>query len=164
MQRRPVIDGLEFARAGSKLQASWPVSDFPRLRDALRDETGNIDCEVVGIPEQLGRRALRLRLNGVLQLACQRCLEALAFPLRADVLLLLAETQAEIDAEPLTPDGPERVVAAKEMQVHALAEDELLLAMPIAPRHERCAAGKAQAAATRHTPFAGLRDLMGSKH
>jgi uncharacterized protein len=164
MQRRPVIDGLEFARTGSKLQVRWPVADFPRLRDALRDEAGSIDCEVVGIPEELGRRALRLRLNGVLQLTCQRCLEALAFPLRADVTLLLAETQAEIDAEPLLPDGPERVVAEKEMQVHALAEDELLLAIPIAPRHERCAAGKAQDPATRHTPFAGLRDLMGSKH
>ena len=165
MQRRPVIDGLEFARTGSKLQVSWPVSDFPRLRDALRDETGAIECEVGGIPEKLGRPALRLRLNGVLQLTCQRCLEALAFPLRVDVALLLAETQAEIDAEPLTPESPERVVAEKEMQVHALAEDELLLAIPLAPRHERCAAGKAESAASRrNTPFAGLRDLMGSKH
>jgi uncharacterized protein len=165
MQRRPVIDGLEFARAGSTWQGTWPVSDFPRLRDLLHADTGSIACEVEGVPQTQGRPALRLRLAGALQLVCQRCLGALEFPLRVDVTLLLAHTQAEIDAEPFDAEGPEWVVAQKDMPVHALVEDELLLAIPIAPRHERCAAGGEAGASDRRSPFAGLRELMhGGRH
>ncbi|MBM3384536.1 MAG: hypothetical protein FJY40_05305 [Betaproteobacteria bacterium] len=160
MPRRPVIDGLEFARTGSRLQVNWPVSDFPRVRDSLRADTGTIDCELEGVQEQLGRRALQLRLSGTLQLTCQRCLGLLAHAVRVDQVLLLAETQAEIDAEPVSPEAPERILAGRQMQVHGLVEDELVLALPIAPRHERCAGEQPGAAATKPLPFAGLRDLM----
>ena len=165
MPRRPVIDGLEFARTGSRLQVNWPVSDFPRLRDSLHADAGTIDCELQGIQEHLGRRALRLRLSGTLQLTCQRCLGALAQAVQVDEVLLLAQTQAEIDAEPLNPEAPERILAGREMQVHELVEDELVLALPIAPRHERCGGDKPGAAATKQSPFAGLKDLMhGGRH
>ncbi len=165
MPRRPVIDGLEFARAGSRLQVNWPVSDFPRLRDSLHANTGTINCELEGIPEQLGRRALRLRLSGTLQLTCQRCLGELAQAVQVDEVLQLAETQAEIDAELVNTEAPERILAGREMQVHELVEDELVLALPIAPRHERCAGKPSGAAATKQSPFAGLKDLMhGRRH
>jgi len=68
-------------------------------------------------------------------------------------------------------EGPESIVAGKEMRVLELVEDEVLLAIPIAPRHQACAGGKvapggvAENAGTRQNPFAGLRGLMGgSKH
>ena len=163
MSHQPVIDGLEFARTGGKLQGDWPVADFPRLRDALQADTGSIRYELRGVPEEQGHPALQLRLEGVLQLVCQRCLGALEFPFRIETSLLLAASQAEIDAEPIEPLGPERIVAEREMPVRDLIEDELLLAIPIAPRHEHCAERKAPAD-TRNTPFAGLRGLMGTKH
>jgi uncharacterized metal-binding protein YceD (DUF177 family) len=58
------------------------------------------------------------------------------------------------------------------MRVLALVEDEVLLAMPIAPRHEACARdvkdaarGVADAAGTTQTPFSRLRGLIGgTKH
>ncbi|MGH8706424.1 MAG: YceD family protein [Burkholderiales bacterium] len=141
------------------------MANFQRLRDALHADSGTLDYEVQGVPQEQGRPALRLRLAGVLQLTCQRCLGALEFPLRIEVSLLLAATQAEIDAEPLDPEGAERIVAGKEMPVHDLIEDELLLAIPIAPRHERCAARAAAGAGEKHSPFAGLRGLLGgTKH
>ena len=164
MSHQPVIDGLEFARTGGKLQGGWPVADFPRLRDALQADTGSIRYELQGVPEEQGRPALQLRLEGALQLVCQRCLGALEFPFRIETSLLLAATQAEIDAEPIEAQGPERIVAGREMPVHDLIEDELLLAIPIAPRHEHCAERKAAPADARNTPFAGLRGLMGTKH
>lgn len=164
MSHQPVIDGLEFARTGGKLRGDWPVADFPRLRDALQGDTGSIRYELRGVPEEQGRPALGLRLEGTLQLVCQRCLGALEFPFRIETTLQLAATQSEIDAEPVEAEGPERIVAGREMPVHDLIEDELLLAIPIAPRHEHCA-GRKPAADPRNTPFAGLRGLMdGTKH
>ncbi|MCX7961195.1 MAG: DUF177 domain-containing protein [Burkholderiales bacterium] len=160
MQRRPVIDGLEFARAGSTWFGAWPASDFPRLRDALHSDEGAIACELRGVPEVRGNPALHLRLNGVLQLTCQRCLEPLAFTVAVDATLLLARSQAQIDAEPFDAEGPEWIVADREMQLHLLVEDELLLALPLAPRHERCAGVRVGARERGRSPFAELREQV----
>ena len=166
MSHQPVIDGLEFAKATSKLQGTWPVAEFLRLHGALRTTAGTLRYELRGVPESQGRPALRLKVDGTLQLACQRCLAALEFPLRIDVLLRLAATQQEMEAEPLEADGPESIVAAKQMRVQSLVEDEVLLAIPIAPRHEACAGDAGdRAAGTQQKPFAALRGLIGGpKH
>ncbi|HTP61039.1 MAG TPA: DUF177 domain-containing protein [Burkholderiales bacterium] len=131
----------------------------------LRSDEGSVSYELQGVPEQLGRPALRLKVDGALQLVCQRCLGVLEYPLHIRVSLLLAATQAEMDAEPLDAEGPESIVAGREMSVQALVEDEMLLAIPIAPRHPACAGGEKDAASPKQTPFAGLRGLIGStKH
>lgn len=162
-QPQPVIDGFEFASAGSNLQGVWPISDFPRLRDMLAAHEGEVSYEVDGVRDAHGRPSLRVKVRGTLGLRCQRCLEALPCDVRSDVTLVLAGTQAEIDAEPADVNSPDRVVAGKEMPVRDLLEDELILALPYAPRHEGCSARAANAAA-KSLPFAGLRGLMRGKH
>jgi uncharacterized protein len=165
MSRQPVIDGLEFARTGSKLQGALPVAGFLRMRDSLCTNKGTVRYELLGVPEELGRPALRLRVGGELQFVCQRCLGALQFPLHIDVSLQLAATQAELDAAPLAAEGPEWIVAGPQMPVCDLIEDELLLAIPLVLRHEGCAGGEPRAVNEGRSPFAGLRGLVGgAKH
>ena len=163
-QPQPVIDGFEFASAGRSLRGAWPVRDFPRLRDLLAGDAGEVAYEVDGVHDEQGRPALRVRAKGMLQLRCQRCLEGLAFELSADELLILAGSQAEIDAMPADVNEADRVVATKEMPVRDLVEDELILALPYAPRHQGCNTGASQDAAGRTLPFAGLRGLMRGRH
>ncbi|MBC7803046.1 MAG: DUF177 domain-containing protein [Candidatus Parcubacteria bacterium] len=138
MLHQPVINGLEFARTGSTLQGSYPVADFVRLRDVLSSDEGMLEYELQGVREVAGYPALRLKVSGAVQLLCQRCLEAIEHDMRINVLLQLAATQAEVDAEPMAAEGPERIAAGREMPVRDLVEDELLLAVPLAPRHARC--------------------------
>jgi uncharacterized protein len=161
MSHQPAIDGLDFARTGSKMQGAWPVAELSRLRDALRTDEGTLQYALLGVPQERGYPALRLTVGGTLQLVCQRCLGALEFPLHVDVSLQLAATQAEVDAEPLEAEGPERIVASREMPVRDLVEDEVLLAIPLAPRHERCAGRDAGAASEENSPFAALRGVVG---
>ena len=161
MSHQPAIDGLEFARTGAKLQGACAVADFPRLRDALRTDEGTLHYELRGVPEQQGHPGLRLKVDGALQFSCQRCLGALEYPLHVEVLLQLVATQAEVDAETLEAEGPELIVASRVMPVQDLVEDELLLAIPLAPRHDRCAGQEAQAGREGKWPFAGLRGLFG---
>lgn len=163
MSHQPVIDGLEFARAGSRLQGSWPVAGFTRLRDLLRSDEGTLRYELHGVPQEQGYPALRLRVEGALQLVCQRCLAALELPLQIEASLRLAATQADVDAEPLEAEGPETIVAGREMPVKTLVEDEVLLALPIAPRHPDCAGAQKSAAGARQRPFADLRGLVGGQ-
>ncbi|MFL6564308.1 MAG: YceD family protein [Burkholderiales bacterium] len=162
-QPQPVVDGFEFASAGASLSGALPIRDFPRLHDMLAGTEGEVAYEVEGVRDARGRPALRLKVRGRLDLRCQRCLEALPFEVRADEVLVLAGTQAEIDAEPADVDSADRVVAAKEMPVRELVEDELILALPYAPRHAGCSARASTDAAEKLSPFAGLRGLMHGK-
>ena len=165
MSHQPVIDGLEFARTGASLQGAWPVAGFSRMRDALRTDEGTVQYELQGVPQEQGRPALRLKVSGALQFVCQRCLGALEYPLHIDVSLQLAATQAEVEAGPIEAEGPERILAGREMPVRDLVEDELLLAIPIVLRHERCKGGEPGAVNEGRSPFAGLRGRFGgSRH
>ena len=163
MSHQPVIDGFEFASAGAVQRGVLPVSGFSRLRDLLASDTGEVAYEIRGMRDERGRPSLRLGVSGLLQLRCQRCLEAMPFEMRAEDLLVLAATQAEIDAEPIDADAPDRVLAGKEMALRVLVEDELILALPYAPRHEGCRGGAARERGTGQSPFAGLRSLMRGK-
>ncbi len=164
MPHEPVIDGFEFASAGAKQQGIWPASGFPRLRDVLASDVGEVAYEIEGVHDERGRPALRLRVHGTLQLRCQRCLEPMAFEVRTDETLVLAGSVAEIHAEPADAHAADRVVAGREMPVRELIEDEIILAVPYAPRHESCSARPSPDADGKTSPFAGLRGLMGGKH
>ena len=164
MSHQPVIDGFEFASAGASLRGALPIRDFPRLNDMLARHEGEVAYEIEGLRDERGRPGLRLKVRARLELRCQRCLEGLPFEVQADEVLVLAGTQAEIDAEPADVHAADRVVAAKEMSVRELVEDELILALPYAPRHAVCSARASTDAAEKVSPFAGLRGLMRGKH
>lgn len=158
--RFPLIDGFEFAAAGGSVHGAWPVGDLPRLRDMLHDDLGLVEYSLQGGRDVHGRPRIALQAKVRLNLACQRCLGAVECVLEPRSTLLLAATQAQIDAEPITPEMPERVVAHRQMAVRDLVEDELLLALPIAPRHEDCVAQDRAAPEGRQMPFATLRGKL----
>jgi len=155
-----VIDGFEFAAAGERLRGAWAVSAFPRLRDLLHDDQGSVEYELRGVRDVRGRPGLALRVAGSLRLACRRCLEPVRVALREDARLWLARSQAEIDAQPLAAEGPDGIVASREMAVRDLVEDELLLALPSAPQHEDCPERGDAPPGTQQSPFAGLRSML----
>jgi uncharacterized protein len=163
MLHRPLIDALEFARSRGRLSGEWPIADFPRLQGAVQSGT-SLQYELEGVPEEQGRPALHLKVTGTLRLACQRCLGLLEHRLRVGALLLLYGSESEIDAIPLDAQAPDGIVATKEMAVRDLIEDEVLLAIPYAPRHEGCKSGTDAVAAPGAKPFADLRSLLGTKH
>jgi uncharacterized protein len=164
MSHQPVIDGFEFATAGATQEGTLPLSSFPRLRDLLASDAGDVRYAVQGVRDERGRPALEIGVRATLQLRCQRCLAPLAFEVDEQALLVLAGSQAEIDAEPLEVDAPDRLVAKRDMDLRVLVEDELILALPYAPRHEDCAAGTEGGDRTASSPFAGLRGMMQRKH
>src|SRR3954469_8567206 len=162
MPHQPVIDGFEFASAGATQQGILPVRDFPRLRDLLASDAGEVAYDVQGTRDARGRPGLRVSVRGTLQLRCQRCLEGMVWQVNTESVLVLAETQAEIDADPADPESPDRLLASKQMLVGELVEDEILLELPYAARHPACGAGSGEAKENGKSPFAGLRGLMRS--
>jgi len=70
-------------------------------------------------------------------LECQRCLKAVAVPLATERSFLFVH--GEDAAAQLDTDSEDDVLAlTRALDLRELIEDELLLALPIVPRHEVC--------------------------
>jgi uncharacterized protein len=154
MSQPGVIDGFQFARDRSVREGRLGLDRLGRLAE-MKCSTSGLRYRLEGGIDAEGRFCLILGVSGSVSLICQRCLDRLDFPVEIDARLELAREPREIvQAE----DDIDRVLAAKEMDVAALVEDEVILALPMVPKHERCAIGEDHGAAVpaRETPFGAL--------
>lgn len=146
MPAQTVIDSLEFARTGQTLRGSLPVLGLTRLKDSVVDAPGAVEFVVKGGHDGRRRPTLTLDVSGMLHLQCQRCLGALEFPLRLRNTLLLAGAR-EAATSGLDEGEVEWIEASVELDVAALVEDEIILSLPYAARHEEGLCGHEQSTA-----------------
>jgi uncharacterized protein len=135
MSAAAVIDALEFARAQQQLRGSLDVATLKRLEDVLFDSAGSLDYEIRGTRDERNRPQLALVITGGLHLQCQRCLGLLDYDVAVANTLLLLPRGAELEDDAGDPDGPDMIEATPELDVAGLIEDEVLLSLPLAPRH-----------------------------
>jgi uncharacterized protein len=155
----PRIDGLEFARQERRLAGQVRVAALERLGDVLAETAGMLDWELRGERADDGKACLLLAVSGELSLRCQRCLEVMRQPLRIESRLLLVRPGEPWPDDELLDDGYDAVAAEVEMAVWPLIEDEVLLALPIAPRHGECKSPAPLSAGRERSPFAALEKL-----
>jgi uncharacterized protein len=161
-----VIDSLEFAQTGQILRGSLPIPGLARLRESLADSVGEIAFVITGGRDARRRPILSVEVRGVLHLQCQRCLGALDYPLRLVNRLLLVEPGAA-GADEYEAEGAEWIEASATLDLAQLVEDEILLGLPFAPRHEEGACRQmtdAEAGNARASAFAKLAALKRSSN
>jgi uncharacterized protein len=166
-----VIDSLKFAADEGCITGKLALTSLHRLADVLVRPTGWLHCELVGLREtgEAGKPGLRLRVSGRLDLRCQRCLAEVDFECAIDSRLLLTlPGENEIDEWPAGEleaewlDQYDAIPASRELSVLTLVEDEVLLALPIVPRHADCLLPVAEEAGIEESepsPFAALAGL-----
>ncbi|MDR2239498.1 MAG: YceD family protein [Zoogloeaceae bacterium] len=157
------LELLELARRRGSLSGRLRLDALPRLADVLCDASGSLDYAVSG-ETAAGRAFLTLRIEGVLPLVCQRCLGPVAFALNARSRIMLIEPGAPWpeDDQPggLEDETCDAIEASRELDLAALLEEEIILALPLAPRHAHCQPPAAAVASPREaSPFAQLARL-----
>jgi len=162
-----VINNVEFAKKALELHDIIAVSQFSRLQDLVASSEGVLDYRLAGGRSEDGQLDLELSVHGNLQLNCQRCLEPLSFELNIASRFLIVTDESAI---PVLEESSESVdgdvlVAETQMQVFDLIEDEILLALPLAPRHESefCNADGVLDELKKPNPFAALQGWKASK-
>lgn len=150
-----------FAKDGRVLEGALAISGLERLQDLLAEVSGEVSFRLHGFKGERGEYLLHLVVTGLLPLACQRCLEAIPFDLDVDSLLEIVPEGADMSQEELEDDTRDFLPVAGELNVAELVEDEILLALPVAPRHEKCGLPGAAGAGERINPFAALAGLKG---
>ena len=167
-RRGGTFDAFDLVLRQATMAGTSDVASMPRAVDRLAEGAGKnsatVSWQITGTVDGLGRPALDIRLDGTVPLECQRCLQAFAWPVAQGTRLLLARSERELVALDDGDDVHEVILAAAPLETKTLIEDEVLLALPFAPRCERpeCAAQPARSLdpdAPRSSAFAALAGL-----
>jgi len=170
MYARSFIDCLDFARNGHEISGKVPVAVMPRLLDMLANPEGIIAYTARGGVDRQGVSYLDVTISGICRLRCQRCMGVLEHLVHIDTRLLLRD-QASLDAlDDIVPGGTEEeydsILAEAQLDIPSLLEEEILLSLPIAPKHEtgvcRAIDGKSGQGAVPN-PFGALAKLKVAK-
>ncbi len=160
------VDAFEFCRSKDRRQGQAQVSDLSRLAAETADGSGQLAWAVQGGSDGHGNPAMELSVQGDVRLQCQRCLQPLDFHIDSAASVVVARDEESADAldEQLAEEEAEVIVGSQTLNLLALVEDEALLALPAAPRHEACALKAqaepaAEASGKKESPFAVLGKL-----
>jgi uncharacterized protein len=158
-QRCVIPDAFRFAGEHRSLQGRVGLASLSRLAASLASHEGEIEFRIDGRVDEQRRMLLELTASGVLGLQCQRCLTPMQWPFRIESTLWLVRPGEEIPEEELEDEDRDAVEVHPDMDVHALVEDEILLAVPIVPRHEVCEPPQPVGGTDKASPFAVLSAL-----
>lgn len=111
------------------------MAKLTRLTDSTLGASGALDYRLEGAHDRRGRPLLNLTVKGKVQLQCQRCLEAFAHVIDIGTSLRLVAPEALEQEYDDDPDEPDCIAHNKSLDLAALIEDEVLLALPSYPRH-----------------------------
>ena len=155
------IDLLEFAKTGQTAQGKFSAyQDLPRVLAEMpsiyqqplpENSVGIFEWQIQGLQQErmpsglkdpgYARRytkySLALQGHGHIGLICQRCLQpyvqALEFENLFEILRKEPKTQKEFDE-----DEADWLLTSEQFDLKTLIEEEILLALPIIPKHDQC--------------------------
>jgi uncharacterized protein len=165
------IDAPKWADRETVIDQVYPLAMFARLCEGAVDggEKGEVAVRLRLHRDAQGFIVLEGRLATQVALVCQRCLEPVIVDVDADLRLWLLRDESEADR---LPDDADYLTLDEEgrLALGDALEDELILALPLVPRHDDCEAflvtGEASGvveAAPRENPFQALAALKAPK-
>ncbi|MDM4767497.1 DUF177 domain-containing protein [Pelomonas sp. SE-A7] len=168
------LDVAAFAQDAGSLQGEWPATSLGRMAEMAAPEAPAEQWPPVRwsaegeLHEPRGGESqvwLHLKIDASAALTCQRCLKPVTEALALEHSFRFAKdeaTAAELDAN----SDEDVLELSRSFDLAELIEDEILLALPLVPRHDSCPQPLAVPASVdeeieeeRPNPFAALAAL-----
>jgi len=137
------LDVQNFAEEGAALSGQAPVGEHPRLMAETQGRGAASPVAWSAVGELRNARHVHpeiwvhLRAQTVLELTCQRCLGPVEVPLAVQRSFRFVADEGMAASQ--DEESEEDVLALdRAFDLVELVEDELLMEMPLAPRHETC--------------------------
>ena len=140
------LDVEAFAAQAASLEGDWPAHSLSRLANAAAPEVPAADWPMIhwtltGEKREPRRGVvetwLNLQASATAALTCQRCLQPVQEQLNLSRWFQFVRDEDEAAA--LDIDSEDDVLAlSRSFDAIELIEDELLLSLPLVPRHEIC--------------------------
>ncbi len=159
------VDPYRFAEQSLQLHGLVKLASMPRLAATLASSEGTVTADLSFGKDEQGLTYLKGKVDAKLTLQCQRCMEHYIYEIIPDFALGIVTTLEEANALPshyepvLTKEGA--------LALRELIEDELILNLPIIPKHANEAECKIQLPKAetdqRENPFQVLEALKERK-
>lgn len=138
------LDLNRLADDGQALAGAWPLQGFPRLIDGAEPAGDALvhwstRAERRAVPGAGAQPWLHLKAQALLRLTCQRCLQSVEEALTVERSFRFVADEAAAERE--DEEAEEEVLALPprgRLDLQPLLEDELILALPLVPRHTEC--------------------------
>lgn len=160
---KPIIEPGEFVRRGEVRAGEAPRSRLPRLAELVSQPFAPLVWRAEGeIAKGLSGRAgwlLHLTVKGELTLSCQRCLENMTLPVELAAHILMVPEGQPLPDDELEEDRFDAISVGQTLDLLELVEGELLLSLPVVPKHESCEPPDASKNQKAQSPFAVLARL-----
>ena len=117
------------------------ISDLPRLAEEVSAISAGdgfdweLETHFEDSPGSDPLQIMNLGLKGRVHLVCQRCLQDCAVELAEKRRFILVASEEEADAYPLEDEEQEPLVASQHFNLLETIEDEVLLSLPLIPKH-----------------------------
>jgi uncharacterized protein len=171
------LDVKAFVQAGAQLNGHDSLLKYERLAQEAQGLHPDlyVDWQAHGelrvLDGDVHQVWLHLKAQASFPMVCQRCMTPVDVPLEVDRSFRFVADEAT--AEALDDDVEEDLLAlSREFDLHELIEDELLMALPVVPRHDACPVAVPMASseddfeaasAEKPNPFAALATLRVDK-
>jgi uncharacterized protein len=159
-----VCDVWELSRRRGSVQGELALGDAARLAERLADTSGALHYRMSGLIDELGRPAAVLEVEGKVRARCDRCGGPVEVPIHEQARFFFVADEEELGKLPIDESPEEPLLGSRRFELTAVVEDQAILALPISPRHDDCAA-PAPTQAERgpdgetHRPFEALAAL-----
>ena len=131
------VEPARLAARGDTLEGALPSSAVTRLGKQFRSR-GAVQVKLRFVPDRQGRTKAIGTLKASLQAVCQRCLEPVEVQIEQDIAVELVDVATFGHGLTAGPDEFDDAVEYQgKLNLYELVEDELVLACPIVPQHER---------------------------
>ena len=117
------------------------ISALPRVsEEASGVEQGDgfhwqVKTHFADSPGSEPQQILELAVKGRVHLVCQSCLQDFGLDLAQESRFVMVANEDEADAFPMEDDRQEPLVASQHFDLLGLIEDEILLSLPLIPKH-----------------------------
>jgi uncharacterized protein len=130
----PHVDPRKLADRGTALEGTVPLAGLLRLCGPLADNQGMVRAKFIFERDERNAVVMRSELEVEVKMVCQRCLELVALPIQSACDYAVVKEGANTQSVPKGYDVLE--MGEEPLDLLALVEDELLLALPIVPAHD----------------------------
>lgn len=161
MNDRPIIVSHEFAKSQKRFDLELSLSQLPKLVGSCQESNRKLKASILGGIQRNGKPYLDLSILGSLILSCQRCLEDFVFEINLQSRFIIASSESGLTEVGDEPNNVNTVFFGAEVDVIGFIEDEVLLALPMAPTHELGECEKPRTSlsvATSASPFGILKN------
>lgn len=154
------INNVKFAKEEQQLSGVLDLAKSERISE-LDDYSGEIKYSLIGMKDELNRPTLQLSIYGIISALCQNCLQKMTIELDNQSQITIFFTEDQLDHAMFSEDGSDvedGVLAETEFDVMQLVEDEVIMLLPLAPKHEECIGLSYHDEET--SPFSELKNII----